>query len=247
MSQSDLHRQNPSRKGYQIWNRYRKDHPRACGIHRAPMPEESFPFFRLPLELRTQIITPMLKRDKELQQMPEDQSTHDDWLYPIDVRLFAVSRQMNLEATRVFYSSNVFRIETTEGDKLPLWIRGPASPIRPIQHMQRIHILTRYLDEDVLPYLDRNLTPISRALRHCESLVSLRISMCIWSTVAPKFRQGLDDILWRSFSDLRGLEELIFGEKVKLDGREEIFPPIGSKELHERLREVVTTPSVMVQ
>ena len=239
--QSDLHRQNPSNRGYQIWNRYRRDNPGACGFARTLVPQKPFPFFRLPSEIRKQIITPILQSTQELQQMPGDQSTHDDWLFPVDVRIFAVSQQMNMEATQIFYSSNVFRVETTEADQLPLWIREAASPMSPLQHMRRIHVLARYLGDDVLSYLDRNFTPIAQALRHCQSLVSLRISMCIWSTVAPGFRQGVDDILWRSLSNLRGLEDLTFGEKIKLDGKEETFPPIGSEEVHQRLRNVMTT------
>ena len=43
--------------------------------------------------------------------MPEDQTMNDDMLLPIDIRLFAMSLQMQQDAAQAFYNANTFHIE----------------------------------------------------------------------------------------------------------------------------------------
>ena len=49
------------RRGIQLWNRYRRDHPRACGGKALPMPEQPFRFMDLPTEIRRQIFASLFR------------------------------------------------------------------------------------------------------------------------------------------------------------------------------------------
>ena len=53
-----------NRRAAQLWNRYRRDHPQACGGAVVPVPEQSFPFLDLLSELRTTIYRLLLHRSR---------------------------------------------------------------------------------------------------------------------------------------------------------------------------------------
>ena len=128
----------------QRWKSYRSDHPRACGGRKTPVPETPFRIMDLPFELRREIFSLVLIRSYPVLQFPPDGSA-DATNGPIDVRLFAVSRQVFEEAVREFYEVNVFGIITDTSrffKDLPLFMRqstGNEAP-RPTESTKRVHV-----------------------------------------------------------------------------------------------------------
>ncbi|KAL8769233.1 MAG: hypothetical protein Q9209_004734 [Squamulea sp. 1 TL-2023] len=120
--------QRKNRRTAQLWNRYRRDHPEACGGAVVPVPDQHFPFLHLPPELRTAVYCLILQRSKVLTQMEPDQSgpsdldgDSDELIEPVDVRIFVVCKQIYEEATTVFFSHNRIRIKLvgSEYSRLP--------------------------------------------------------------------------------------------------------------------------------
>ena len=105
------------RRAVQRWNRYRRDHPRACGGKLTPVPEQSFHLMGLSPEVR-RLIFKFLFRGQLMQSqgvllhMDDDNSAgvEGDQKEPFDVRVFVVSRTIKQEAMEVFFENNVFRI-----------------------------------------------------------------------------------------------------------------------------------------
>lgn len=106
------------KRAAQLWNRYRQDHPEACGGAVTPIPKLPFRFLDLLKELRTEIHHLILRRSYTLVQMEPDQSRpqyteerSDEEMGPIDVHIFVVCKQIYEEATTVFFGQNIIRTE----------------------------------------------------------------------------------------------------------------------------------------
>ena len=119
--EKDRNKQRSKRRSAQTWNRMRRDHPNTA--ESKPNLKQPFRYFLLPVEIRTKILHLALTNQKELRHMPEDRTTNDDILLPVDLRILAVSKQMKAEAEPIFYQSNVFRIDLFEQAEMPLWVR----------------------------------------------------------------------------------------------------------------------------
>ncbi|KAL9133968.1 MAG: hypothetical protein Q9175_004849 [Cornicularia normoerica] len=134
----------PRRIALQSWKRYRFDHPRACGGSETPVPGTPFPIMDLPFELRMEIFSLVLSRSYPVLQFPSDGSA-DAFGGPVDVRLFAVSRQVFAEAVKIFYEVNTFGIKTNPSryyKDIPLFIRqstGDGAP-RPTDSIKKVHV-----------------------------------------------------------------------------------------------------------
>ena len=134
----------------QRWQRYRSDYPAACGVNKTIVPENPFRIMHLPFELRREIFSLVLRQSYPVLQFPSDGSA-DAFHGPVDVRLFAVSRQVFAEAVKVFYEENTFGISTAPSSYLkamPLFIRqstGNEAP-RPTNSMRSVHIMFRFND-----------------------------------------------------------------------------------------------------
>lgn len=64
------HDMTPKQRSAQIWDKYRRDFPRTCRLGgRVPVPSESFPFFRLPPELRRNVLRLRLRLKIELRHV----------------------------------------------------------------------------------------------------------------------------------------------------------------------------------
>ena len=145
---------NHFRIGVQRWNRYRYDHPRALGDTPTPTPSVPFELLKLPFEIRREILSLLVKQEKQLKQKPANGDTPHDGkknahqLFPVDVRLFAVSRQMKIEAEEVFYHGNTFFIDVNKS--LPLFITQFADDNIPraVHGLTKIHIKIPYLAQD---------------------------------------------------------------------------------------------------
>ena len=138
------------RVALQRWQRYRSDYPAACGGNKTIVPEKTFRIMDLPFELRREIFSLVLRQFYPVLHFPSDGSA--DALHgPVDVRLFAVSRQVFAEAVKVFYEENTFSINTAPSSYLkamPLYMRqstGSEAP-RPTNSIRRVHIMFHVLD-----------------------------------------------------------------------------------------------------
>ena len=127
------------------WNKYRRDDPHACGLVATPVPAHSFPFFKLPPEVRALILSFCLRRDKVIWQRAEwscfDYHVEEFSDRPVDTRLFAVSSQMRSEAEEVFYSVNEFALIISEDEDLPHFISSPPSTLQSLRHMTVVVVL----------------------------------------------------------------------------------------------------------
>ena len=138
------------RVALQRWQRYRSDYPAACGGNKTIVPEKPFRIMHLPFELRREIFSLVLRQLYPVLHFPPDGSA--DALHgPVDVRLFAVSRQVFAEAVKVFYEENAFSISTAPSSYLkamPLFMRqstGSEAP-RPTNSIRRVHIMFHDID-----------------------------------------------------------------------------------------------------
>lgn len=128
----------------QSWKMYRSDHPWACGGPKTPVPETPFRIMDLPIELRREIYSLVLSRSRPVLQFPPEGSA-DGVQGPVDVRLFAVSRQVFAEAVEVFYEVNTFGISTMPYIyyyDIPLFVQqstGNEAP-RPTDSIKRVHV-----------------------------------------------------------------------------------------------------------
>ncbi|KAL8784272.1 MAG: hypothetical protein Q9195_009108 [Heterodermia aff. obscurata] len=157
------------RWGVQRWNRYRQDHPRACGGKLTPVPEQPFHLMGLSPEVRRLIFRflfrgQLIRRRGVLLHMADDNSAgvDGDEKEPFDVRVFAVSKIIKREAMEVFFADNVFRIHVydqgsfgwrdSEGVRpLSVFLR-PGIEFLPIESLRRFDIVVHVNVEDDVRY-----------------------------------------------------------------------------------------------
>lgn len=139
----------------------------------------------LPFELRREIFSLVLSCTYPVLQFQSDGSAaapHG----PVDVRLFAVSRQVFAEAVKIFYEVNTFSICTVPSSyrkAMPLFVRqGTESEApRPIHSIKKIHVSFRLVtgvaaDTDEFRFL---WTIFSEFLKTCKNLREVKVSV-LW-------------------------------------------------------------------
>lgn len=192
------------RRAVQRWNRYRQDHPRACGGALLPVPAQPFRFLDLALELRGEIYTMVLEREKALTQMNADGST-DDEDGPVDVRIFSVCRQVFAEAVDVFYKINILRVTVSHDDDLPLFISastGRKAP-RPTTRLRRVDLYLNYFPPETKRWTESVLRSVCEVLSKCERLIEIRIT--------ANSQQSRVDSMHRDFDRMLELMSVIKG------------------------------------
>jgi len=115
-----------------------------------PIPAEPFNFLGLPSEIRNKIYGIALQRQVAIKQnsselngpidVPIDKVSRPSG--SIDVRIFAVSRQVHADALEVFYQVHTFAVWIQEPAPLPLFVAkstGRHLP-RPTDLIRRMHI-----------------------------------------------------------------------------------------------------------
>ena len=192
------------RLALQRWQRYRSDHPAACGTKKTIVPEKPFRIMDLPFEMRREIFSLVLRQSYPVLHFPSDGSA--DALHgPVDVRLFVVSRQVFAEAVKVFYEENTFGLNTAPSSYLvamPLYMQqstGSEAP-RPTNSIRRVHItfcftVGPFTDTDTFRFLwkkfcefltnCRNLRTVELSVRGCPgrdfiAMVDLQIQKLAW-------------------------------------------------------------------
>lgn len=233
-------------RGAQIWNRYRRDHPLACGGAVTPVPDQPFRFIGLPQELRTMIYHLLLCRPRPLVQMQTNGSAYD---YdsetdegPVDVRLFAVCKQIYEEATDVLLGQNVIKIDLGADLPPPMFREGTQSTLIP--KLRRIGIY--------LPLYRRAQAARVKSLleRTCQLLASesqltglgiIPFSPASWYN--PNMHEAMDGVL-EALTILRGVSRVIIPEQEDLvmmmpesAARDDVA--LGTQAQKERIRGIV--------
>lgn len=165
------------RRMVQLWNRYRRDHPRACGGKVLPVPEQPFRFMDLPPEVRRRVYAFLFRglligETGLIAYMGDDGSagSHRKYCYQdepfdpeycwqnelLDVRVFAVSKVIKTEAREVFFKENIFSIEIPEvqnGWLASLFLKSSLDSW-PIKDLRRVDIRIEVRDYYEKGFLD---------------------------------------------------------------------------------------------
>lgn len=211
----------------QNWNRYRFDHPRACGGAVTPVPETPFPFMKLPVELRREIFVHVLhQRLGTVCQLRPDGSA-DVLGGPIDVRVFAVSRAVFAEAVRVFYETNTFAL--TPRDRrywthIPLFVSQSTrdQAPRPTDSIKRMQVDLGMGQAESPPFVQvdggqEHWERVCGFLKSCKNLRKIEIAVwCkdyVYDIAGASVDQEIDK-LFEMFRDIRSADEAMFSETM---------------------------------
>ena len=250
--------QRVNRRGAQLWNRYRRDHPGACGGAIVPVPEHPFRFLDLLPELRTVIYRLILYRPNRLVQLEPDQSGpgyikegEDDEMGPIDVRVFAVCKQIYEEATAIFFGYNLIKVELRGAEYLALpspMFRTGFQPTNQdlISKLKRIevNITTGKVCQWALKLVCRELANRSR-------LNEFRINAFGITTSGPEEDAATDtaiDEVYEILTVIRGVGCVIFNEptwedqaSLQWSRNNRALRVLGSCAQRERVIRIMTT------
>ena len=228
------------RHAVQVWSRYRLDHPRACGGSVMPTPSQPFLFFKLPSEVRIHILGYLLKNDKDVRQMPADKTTNSPALVPVDLRLFAVSRQMKNEAEDLFYTQNMLRLDIHyDMQDLPIWIRQPKDVGK---KARSVHLRIGQGPEHAIPALKHWLNIVTQSLMQFQSLNVLKITpFCDGCWELPGYREDFDEAI-EVLTNLRRIQTVLWmyenGEILPAqaaDSDNQLHSPAGTAAQRERV------------
>ena len=236
------HVERSRRRGLQLWNRYRKDHPHADGGAVVPMPDKAFRFLALPQELRNMIYRTLLYRSRPVKQMESNRSAKHLNLItgegPIDLRVFAVCRQMYEEATSVFFACNIIRIDL--GEKLLPPIFRQTSQLALLGKLRRIDVhLPLYQSHEAAPLIWL-LKRLCHALMAQSQLTEMKLSPFVplcWYT--PNLHEEMDRVL-ETLTVLRGMKCVFNAYRQAVLSDEKIL--LGTEAQRQRVQEIAGSP-----
>ncbi|KAL9596806.1 MAG: hypothetical protein Q9219_005565 [cf. Caloplaca sp. 3 TL-2023] len=184
-------------RGSQIWNRYRKDHPEACGGAITPVPDQPFRFLSLPPELRGMVYSLLLCRRNPIVQMETNHSAtrfhapSDEG--PIDLRILAVCKQLYEEAMRVFLGQNVMLIELGPKNLPPIFRAGPQMEL--LKCLKRVKIELCIYQPAEVDRLSWLLDRVFDTLTERTQLTAVTIVPCLDGWYNPRLEYAMDDVL----------------------------------------------------
>ena len=238
------------RRRTQIWNRYRRDHPQACGGPLIPVPDVPFPFLQLGRDLRDRIYAMVFGDPKELKQKEPDGTTglidgREEG--PMDVRIFEVSKQVHEEAAQVFFQINTIAVVLGDNGETGL----PPAMFRPDAHggysphvakVQKVLIMLPFHRAAEEPRIDWSLNQVCEGLKKSSTLREIQIAaLSPFRSFKPEFDAAADRIM-EHLSLLRGVEKVHFIEQKELAGRGlHLRCIIGTAERKRRLKATMTS------
>lgn len=240
-----------NRRVAQLWNRYRRDHPEACGGAVTPVPKQAFRFLDMLPELRTAVYRFCLKKSQALKQMEPDQSSPqgiecgtDEQLGPVDVRILVVCKQIHDEATTVFFSQNTFKIEL-EGEQFPNlpspMFRTGYQPTNqdPISKLKKIEL-------DLKPgrKCAWALEHVCKELANRASLQEVRLNAHDSEYEDSNADKAMDEI-FEILTVLKGVGKVVFSEGTTVDVWDNVHPArtLGTQVVRDRVSTILTAVS----
>ena len=241
------------RRAVQASNRYRRDHPRACGGRPATASDQRFRFVDLPCELRRRMIGLMIGGRRRVAHMDANDSaglSDRKGGVPVDVRLFAVSRAMKEEAMAVFFQDNIFKIPIwLEGAfcSVPLFIRS-ATKSWPLECLKRVEVGIEVDSYSATKQLIPFVKTVCDVLSRCRQLIEVRFSpFCIRSNHTGLHDATCDELL-EMFEVVKGVSRVVFSTDEELrirygprdDGPFDIYYTIvGSETVKRRITQAM--------
>ena len=251
--EEEMYDENSWRRVVQRWNRYRRDHPRACGGAIVPVPEKPFRFLDLKPNIRAKIYRLVLPRDSTVIQMEPDGSAgleENNESAPVDVRIFTVNKQMYEEATEVFFVENDVLISPVDVGNAGL----PLSMFRPddqgsygtlISKLKRLHIVIPMSKTLQTRRLEWILKRVCKVLaEHCH-LTKVRITPAAQSSwYVPELDTAMDGLL-ETLKVIRGVKTVVFTDQAALLRRSGGWTEqriIGTQAQKERIQNIMGSP-----
>ncbi|KAI4125373.1 MAG: hypothetical protein LQ338_004296 [Usnochroma carphineum] len=236
------------RQAIQRWNRYRRDYRREPATNTPSGSSTSFPFLRLPFDIRRMVYTLVVNRSGPVIQMDADGSGKYP-KGPIDLRLALASKQLFAEVMTTFFEDNVIELcihpDPTYGLSVLFDPKAVSAAYWPFKSIKRIELFISYNQVEQGNFVRAELEKLCNVLQHC-SLAKLCITAwCQTSWFTRGLEQSFDELLAR-LETLRDVQEFDFNEDVDtcwsrgLGGNSTRF--LGTKEYRERLRGIVTKP-----
>ncbi|KAI4204339.1 MAG: hypothetical protein LQ346_001611 [Caloplaca aetnensis] len=236
------------RRAIQRWNQYRKDYGRSSSNSAASCAEATFPFLRLPFDIRRAVYVLMVKRLRPVIQMePDGSAKHQNG--PIDLRIALASKQLHAEVMGAFFEENVIEVNILPDSSIGLPVlfntKAVSAAYWPLANIKRLHLFVEYNQSEHGNFIRAELAKLCGVLERC-TLAQLRITA--WSSTKwykKSFDESFDQVL-KGLETLRSVQELDLTEDFDaycaqgLDNRS--CHQIGTKEYREHLRSIVTKP-----
>lgn len=209
------------RRAVQEWNRYRRDHPRACGGRPSTVPDQTFRFMDLPCELRRRVIGLLIGGRRRVAHMDANGSAGLSNLQrgvPVDVRLSAVSRAMKEEAMAVFFQDNILNIPIRlEGAfcSLPLCMRSSAKTW-PLECLKRVEVDIEVDDYYGTDQLNPIVKTVCDVLSRCQQLSEVRVTpFCLRSNYSDMHDFRCEELL-KIFEVVKNVSKVVFSSDEDL-------------------------------
>lgn len=239
-----------NRRVAQLWNRYRRDHPEACGGAVTPVPEQPFRFLDMLPELRTAVYQLILLRPRALIQLEPDQSGPreiesgtDEDKGPVDVRIFVVCKQIYEEATTVFFGQNTFKIELI-GEVYP---NLPSPMFRTGFHPTNQDLISKLkkVELDLSPNrkCEWALKRVCKELADRASLVEMRINAHGSGDEGDDDKDREMDQILEIMTVVKGVGKVVFNDGTIVDVWDNVIPvrTLGTQAQRDRVSRIMTS------
>ena len=236
------------RRAMQQWNRYRRDYkpkgPRAI----ASNTKASFPFQRLPFDIRRSVYELLTKQHGPVVQMnPDGSGKHCSG--PIDLRVAVTSKTLFAEVMRTFFEENIIQLEIYPAASLglpTLFDEGCISATYwPSTSIKSINLFISYNQIEHGNFVSAEISKLGRVLEKCSSIKIRITAYCRTSWFEEGMDQGFDQAL-TTLESLRGVLELTFINDFSPYLARGLYPKkhrfLGTKGYQERLKSLVTRP-----
>lgn len=171
---------------------------------------QPFPFFALPVELRSHVLTLALRSQKELHQISADES-------PVNTDILTANSQWYNEALPIFYQCNIFRVHIYQGyESLPPWILHPSEHLACIRKVH-VHISSWKQSYRLWRSNQGPIPAVVRTLKMCSQLRSLEIIIAhppfkrkaLMGVPSPHLDPPNVDDVMQAFEGVPGAREIV--------------------------------------